>query len=52
MLAVLDPEFSGFGYRGDLSWGNPAEKQILSRDESHFGWAQEIVFTGSLEVNL
>jgi hypothetical protein len=52
LLAVLDPEFGVFGFRGDLSWSNPVEKQIFGVDDQHFGWSQEILFTGSFEVNV
>jgi hypothetical protein len=52
MIMVLEPEFSEFGYRGDLSWRQLGEQEVFGQDEAHFGWRQEVNFTASFEVNL
>jgi hypothetical protein len=52
VLAVLAQDFPTINYRGDLSWGNPVEQQVFSQDNQHFGWSQEILLTGSFEVNV
>lgn len=52
LLATLDAEWPGIGFRGDLGWSDPVEKEIYSVDDVLFGWSQEILFTGSFEVNV
>jgi hypothetical protein len=52
LIAMLDPEFPGLGYRGDLSWGKPIVRQFVAQDGAHVGWAQETNFTWSFEVNV
>jgi hypothetical protein len=52
LLAVLDPEFSGIGYRGDLGWSGLTEKAPVGQDDQHFGWGQAITYSATFEVNV
>lgn len=52
MIETLEPEFSGFGGRGDLGWQALGEQSILDQDEKHFGWVQPVTYSASFEVNV
>jgi len=52
MIAMLDDEFGGFNYRGDLAWQAPPEQVWLDQDSNHVGFIQEIEFSGTFEVNV
>ncbi len=52
MAATLAPEFTAVGYMGDLAWQPLPEQQILDQDQRHFGWMQEVTYSGGFEVNV
>jgi hypothetical protein len=52
MIATLDPELPSLGYVGDLEWAPLGEQQLLSQDEQHFGWIQQVTYSATFEVNV
>lgn len=52
MVAMLATYFSGLTYRGDLAWHAIPEQVWLDQDQQAVGFAQEVEYQASFEVNV